>query len=103
MICKWCGEQVEAGASLCAHCGRELPPLSECGGFYNIMPEARLAQVRAPQNGNAPQTHSVQEPAAPAAPAAEKPSNRSTPWFSTAAAARTESARARSPAWGRIA
>ena len=37
------------------------------------------------------------------AAAAEKPSKRSTPWFSTAAAARTDSARARSPACGRIA
>ena len=32
----------------CASCGKELPPLSECGGFYNIMPEAKLAQVRRP-------------------------------------------------------
>ena len=49
MICKWCGEAVEPGQGTCSHCGKELPPLSECGGFYNVMPEARLAQVRAPR------------------------------------------------------
>ena len=51
MICKWCGERIDSGAHVCSHCGKELPPLSECGGFYNIMPEAKLAQVRAPKSG----------------------------------------------------
>lgn len=41
MFCKWCGEPVKTGQVKCSGCGRELPPLSECGGFYNLVPEAR--------------------------------------------------------------
>lgn len=41
MFCKWCGEPVKSGQIKCPECGRELPPLSECGGFYNLVPEAR--------------------------------------------------------------
>ncbi len=48
MFCKWCGQTVDPAKGKCAACGKELPPLSECGGFYNIMPEAKLAQVRKP-------------------------------------------------------
>ena len=41
MFCKWCGEPVKIGRVKCQSCGRDLPPLSECGGFYNLVPEAR--------------------------------------------------------------
>ncbi len=36
MFCKWCGKRVEPGEERCPSCGRELPPLSECGGFFNL-------------------------------------------------------------------
>lgn len=38
MICKWCGKPVNPGQKNCPACGREVPPLSECGGFHNVVP-----------------------------------------------------------------
>ncbi len=49
MICKWCGEAVDPSKGFCGKCGRELPPMSECGGFYQVMPSARLAQQQTPK------------------------------------------------------
>lgn len=40
MICKWCGATADVTKGICTSCGRELPPLSDCGGFYDIVPEA---------------------------------------------------------------
>lgn len=40
MICKWCGTAVDPAARSCSNCGHEIPPLSDCGGFYNIVPQA---------------------------------------------------------------
>lgn len=48
MICKWCGEAVDPGSRICGRCGRELPPMTDCGGFYQVMPSARPAQVQPP-------------------------------------------------------
>ncbi len=57
MICKWCAATVTPGDQVCPRCKRELPSLTDCGGFTNITrgltPPAPLA-------------------AAPAAPAAQK-------------------------------
>lgn len=36
MFCKWCGEKIEPEERKCAACGREIPPLSDCGGFYGL-------------------------------------------------------------------
>ncbi len=33
MICKWCGARLSAGEVCCRTCGRDTPPMSECGGF----------------------------------------------------------------------
>ncbi len=33
MICKWCGARIGAGEVRCRTCGRENPPMSDCGGF----------------------------------------------------------------------
>lgn len=41
MICKWCGAKVREKDRTCPRCGQELPPLSECGGFYDLVPGAR--------------------------------------------------------------
>lgn len=43
MICKWCGETLKSGAKTCKRCHREIPPLSDCGGFYDLVPQARSA------------------------------------------------------------
>lgn len=39
MFCKWCGEPTKAGQIKCRSCGRELPPISDCGGFYDLVTE----------------------------------------------------------------
>ena len=41
MICKWCGANVAVTDAKCARCGRELPALSDCGGFYDLVPKAK--------------------------------------------------------------
>lgn len=43
MICKWCGSPQESGDRVCARCGREIPPISDCGGFYDLVPGACAA------------------------------------------------------------
>lgn len=37
MLCKWCGETVTPADRQCRRCGRELPALSDCGGFYDLV------------------------------------------------------------------
>ncbi len=36
MICKWCGSMIDVRQSACPVCGRDNPPLSDCGGIYNL-------------------------------------------------------------------
>lgn len=36
MICKWCGSTIQNIDTKCAACGRDTPPMSDCGGFYNL-------------------------------------------------------------------
>lgn len=45
MICKWCGAKIREKDRSCPRCGQELPPLSECGGFYDLVPGARQGAV----------------------------------------------------------
>lgn len=41
MICKWCGANTPDSKPKCTRCGRPLPPKSDCGGFYDIVPDAK--------------------------------------------------------------
>lgn len=41
MFCKWCGADLSDSAVKCGRCGREVPALSDCGGFYDLVPSAR--------------------------------------------------------------
>jgi len=41
MICKWCGANVQAPATRCNRCGKDVPAMSDCGGFYDLVPNAR--------------------------------------------------------------
>lgn len=83
MICKWCGENTDPSAAKCTHCRRPLPPLSDCGGFYNIMPSAvqirpeqkitetfepgqRPAQQNLPMQPGQPQRQNPAQPNSPA-------------------------------------
>lgn len=36
MFCKWCGNNLRLTDKKCSACGRETPPMSDCGGFYNL-------------------------------------------------------------------
>ena len=36
MFCKWCGNSLQAADQKCPSCGRTTPPMSDCGGFYNL-------------------------------------------------------------------
>lgn len=40
MFCKWCGGTLTASDKKCKRCGREVPALSDCGGFYDVVPGA---------------------------------------------------------------
>lgn len=40
MFCKWCGAQTGPGNQTCNRCGRKIPALSDCGGFYDLVPKA---------------------------------------------------------------
>lgn len=48
MFCKWCGADLPDSASKCARCGKEIPALSDCGGFYDLVPNARRQGAEAP-------------------------------------------------------
>ncbi len=41
MLCKWCGAAVPKDYSSCPRCSRDIPPLSDCGGFYDLVPAAK--------------------------------------------------------------
>ena len=36
MFCKWCGNNIQLTDRKCPACGRETPPMSDCGGLYNL-------------------------------------------------------------------
>lgn len=63
MICKWCGETIKAGTRTCRRCKRELPALSDCGGFYDLVVKDAPTPVCAP----APQS-AAQSPVQPVIP-----------------------------------
>lgn len=47
MFCKWCGKTIRITDVNCPNCGRETPPLSDCGGFYNLKaPDAEFLDGR---------------------------------------------------------
>lgn len=72
MICKWCGAAIDPAQKSCGNCGREIPPLSDCGGFYDVVPTRRPAAPTpsapaAPQAGG---SRAAEHPAAKPQPTA---------------------------------
>lgn len=51
MICKWCGNSVNRSDSKCRRCGKSAAPLSQCGGFYDLVPAARPVAAPVPAPG----------------------------------------------------
>lgn len=41
MFCKWCGGNLTSYDTKCKRCGKEVPALSDCGGFYDLVPNAK--------------------------------------------------------------
>lgn len=41
MFCKWCGGNLASSDTKCKRCGREVSALSDCGGFYDLVPNAK--------------------------------------------------------------
>lgn len=41
MFCKWCGGNIASSDTKCKRCGKEVPALSDCGGFYDLVPNAK--------------------------------------------------------------
>ena len=42
MICKWCGASLGESAKVCPRCKEKVQPLSDCGGFYGLVPKATM-------------------------------------------------------------
>lgn len=61
MICKWCGAKIDLKKRKCPSCGREVPPVSDCGGFYDIVPRNYR---QAPAAAAVPAAAPVQQPKA---------------------------------------
>ncbi len=47
MFCKWCGQNVDLKNGVCPSCGKQQPPMTDCGGFYNLVPGAKAAETPA--------------------------------------------------------
>ena len=43
MICNWCGAVLDGKIESCAECGRKVPPMSDCGGFYHLFRQPQSA------------------------------------------------------------
>ena len=37
MFCKWCGADITDSATKCTRCGKDIPAMSDCGGFYDLV------------------------------------------------------------------
>ncbi len=65
MICKWCGNKISPSDTKCKRCGKEVPALSDCGGFYDIVSKESIAAAASSARTN----NVVERPVRPAAPA----------------------------------
>ena len=60
MFCKWCGGNIASSDTKCRRCGKEVPALSDCGGFYDLVPNAKkpfndlLEPIAPPENPASP-------------------------------------------------
>ncbi len=45
MFCKWCGGNLAPSETKCKRCGKEIPALSDCGGFYDLVPTAKTRKT----------------------------------------------------------
>lgn len=57
MFCKWCGADLPNSAKKCTRCGRDVPAKSDCGGFYDLVPNAK--SVSTPGTDSSPKAPEV--------------------------------------------
>lgn len=81
MICKWCGAGIRATDRVCSRCGREMPPLSDCGGFYDLVPLARETPPpeEAPRSVEPTTEAQERQPVMPRPPVEDRPENPACP------------------------
>ena len=48
MFCKWCGADLPNSAIRCTRCGKDVPAMSDCGGFYDLVPNAKRRTTEDP-------------------------------------------------------
>lgn len=48
MFCKWCGADLSNSATKCTRCGQDVPAMSDCGGFYDLVPNAKRRTAEGP-------------------------------------------------------
>lgn len=48
MFCKWCGADLPSSANKCTRCGKNIPAMSDCGGFYDLVPNAKRRTAEGP-------------------------------------------------------
>ncbi len=70
MFCKWCGSSLSSSDTKCNRCGKDVPALSNCGGFYDLVPKARKPAAPPPTPPKPP----VQNPPTPRQPLPQKDS-----------------------------
>ena len=54
MFCKWCGGNIASSDTKCKRCGKEVPVLSDCGGFYDLVPNAKRTGAASAVNTRIP-------------------------------------------------
>lgn len=54
MFCKWCGNTISPTDSSCPVCGRQTPPMADCGGYYNLNYSAPVEPAPAPVKAPCP-------------------------------------------------
>lgn len=48
MFCKWCGADLPNSAAKCTRCGKDVSAMSDCGGFYDLVPNAKKRTAEGP-------------------------------------------------------
>ena len=67
MLCKWCGAELPDYAPKCKRCGKDVPAISDCGGFYDLMPGAKKPAAKKEPLQDAPRLEAIPRKAPPAA------------------------------------
>lgn len=59
MFCKWCGADLPNTANKCTRCGKDIPAMSDCGGFFDLVPNAKRHSTEVPVSQLTPKAYPV--------------------------------------------